>query len=210
MSDSAINIINGFNVGNSVPIDYRMVVVDSTERIALVHKYDGLRVFQIDTRESFIWNEGITSWDADTTGTLIGNGDESYIPQWSSSTGLTNSNIYVTASMVGINTTDPKGYLQSVLDNLYRMPHLSISNRLSLSFLQKINQTNLAPSEYVAQIDQLVATEERPKSKIDPDGTSGRGGAPSKIDPDHWSGRGEARSMTGPLMRTPLVRSVSL
>ncbi len=112
MSDIAINIINGFSLGNSVPIDYRIVSADASERIAIVHKYDGLKVFQRDTREQFIWNANSSTWDSDSGGTLVGNGIPTYVPLWGSTTGLTNSNIYVTSSMVGINTTDPKGFLQ--------------------------------------------------------------------------------------------------
>jgi hypothetical protein len=108
-TNGSINIINGFFVGSNVPIDYRMVAFDSTERDAIVHKYDGLKVFLTSTRESWIWNEGTTSWEADATGTLVGGGSASYIPRWDSSQSLENSNLYNISNRIGLNTTNPIG-----------------------------------------------------------------------------------------------------
>jgi len=106
--NGAINIINGFSVGAPYPIDYRMVMNNASERLAIVHKYDGLRVFQTDTRETFIWNEGTTNWEPDSVG-IGGGGSASYIPVWNNSQNLGNSNLYNTGNRIGLNTESPEG-----------------------------------------------------------------------------------------------------
>ena len=71
----AINIIDGFYVGSSTPIDSRFVVTNSTERTAIEYKYDGLKVFQRDTRETYIWNSTTSIWDLEGSGALSGSGN---------------------------------------------------------------------------------------------------------------------------------------
>jgi hypothetical protein len=104
----AINIIDGFYLGNSVPIDSRFVVDDSTERLAIAFKYDGLKVFQLDTRETWIWNDPLTTWDLENSATILGTGDTNYIPVWSNSSTLGTSSLYATSSKVGLNNTSPQ------------------------------------------------------------------------------------------------------
>ena len=63
----AINITDGFNLNYAAPVDYRMVVANSTARLALTYKYDGLKVFQLDTRVSYIWNpSGSGNWNIES------------------------------------------------------------------------------------------------------------------------------------------------
>jgi hypothetical protein len=104
----AINIIDGFYLGNSVPIDSRFVVDDSTERLAIAFKYDGLKVFQLDTRETWIWNYPLTTWDLENSATILGTGDTNYIPVWSNSSTLGTSSLYATSSKVGLNNISPQ------------------------------------------------------------------------------------------------------
>jgi len=104
----AINIIDGFYLGNSVPIDSRFVVDDSTERLAIAFKYDGLKVFQLDTRETWIWNDPLTTWDLENSATILGTGDTNYIPVWSNSSTLGTSSLYATSSKVGLNNISPQ------------------------------------------------------------------------------------------------------
>ena len=94
----AINITDGFYLGRAVPIDTRMVVSNSSKRIAIKHKYDGLRVFQTDTRESWIWNNSGSTWELETSGISGSTGSTDYLAKWSSSSTLTSSNISVTQS----------------------------------------------------------------------------------------------------------------
>lgn len=96
-----IPIIDSFKVNTSVPLDNRTIASSSTERDAIRYKYDGLKVFQIDNRKTYVWNQstynltGITanSWDlSDGSSSIQGIVSNSYIPKWESA-GLTNSSI---------------------------------------------------------------------------------------------------------------------
>jgi hypothetical protein len=110
-----INIIDGFFLGKSTPIDSRFVVADSTERINIFHKYDGLRVFQISDRTTWIWNATTPptgSWEQEISGNVGGTGTLNYVSKWITSNTLGNSSIFATGSFVGVNNTDPKSVLQ--------------------------------------------------------------------------------------------------
>ena len=108
------NIIEGFFLGNATPIDTRIVAQNATERQNIQYKYDGLKVFQTDTRESWVWNQSIPDWELEGSGTLTGLGDPNYVAKWSSTGSLTASNIYIDPSNnnIGVGTTDPQSILQ--------------------------------------------------------------------------------------------------
>lgn len=107
----SIRIIDGFYLGAPYPIDSRFVVSNSTERNTIEHKYDGLKVFQLSDRTTYIWNDGLSSWDID--GSLMGGtGITNSISFWSSTSGLSSSNIYTVSNKIGINANDPKSILQ--------------------------------------------------------------------------------------------------
>lgn len=109
----AINITDGFNVSFSAPIDYRMVAADSAARTSISYKYDGMKVFQLDDRLTYVWNSGPSTWSIDTI--VGGTGSINYIPKvTATSPYLTygNSPIYASGSFVGINSINPKGHLQ--------------------------------------------------------------------------------------------------
>lgn len=109
----AYTIYDGFNVNFAAPIDYRMTAANSAARTAITWKYDGMKVFQLDNRLTYIWNSGTSTWSIDTV--VGGTGSLNYIPKvTSTSPYLTygNSPIYASGSAVGINTTNPKEYLQ--------------------------------------------------------------------------------------------------
>jgi hypothetical protein len=108
----AINIIDGFYVGSSTPIDSRFVVANSTERTAIEYKYDGLKVFQRDTRETYIWNSTTSIWDLEGSGALSGTGTLNYVPRWVSGSSLGTSSLYSNSGKIGINDTNPLSYLQ--------------------------------------------------------------------------------------------------
>lgn len=107
----AINIIDGFYLGGSVPIDSRFSVTNLTERNNIQYKYDGLRVYVSSEKKFFYWDSDTSSWKEENSGSLSGSGTENRVPKFSSG-GLTNSAITSTGSFVGINTTDPKDSLQ--------------------------------------------------------------------------------------------------
>ena len=108
------NIIEGFFLGNATPIDTRIVAQNATERLNIQYKYDGLKVFQTDTRESWVWNQSIPDWELEGSGTLTGLGDPNYVAKWASTGSLTASNIYIDPSNnnIGVGTTSPQSILQ--------------------------------------------------------------------------------------------------
>jgi len=111
----AINISEQFIVNVALPVDSRIVASNSTDRDAIVFKYDGLRVFLQDERKTYIWNESSSTW---TLAELSGNGDANYVARWSSEIGLTSSPLYVingisnVSGKIGINTNSPESELQ--------------------------------------------------------------------------------------------------
>lgn len=107
-----INIIDGFYLGSSTPIDSRFLVSNSSARIAIEYKYDGLKVFQSDTREEWIWNSSILDWELNSSGSITGTGSQNYLAKWGTSSNIKDSNIYSTGSVVGINSTNPLSTLQ--------------------------------------------------------------------------------------------------
>lgn len=117
----SINITDGFNINYAAPVDYRMVATNSTARLAITYKYNGLKVFQTDNRNTYIWNSTSSSWSIENSDKISGTGSVNRVPKFTgtnSTTGsweLGNSPISASGSNVGINTTDPKGsytYLQ--------------------------------------------------------------------------------------------------
>jgi len=118
----AINITDGFNLNYPAPVDYRMVVSNSTARLALTYKYDGLKVFQLDNRVGYIWNSGGSgNWDIENSDKISGSGTTNYIPKFTGidpvtgSSQIGNSPIFASGSNVGIGTNNPRGsytYLQ--------------------------------------------------------------------------------------------------
>ena len=95
------NLIDGFKINSSVPIDDRIIAADSNQRDQIKYKYDGLKVFQIDARNTFIWNQskyditGVTSTSWDSDNAIYGQGTFNNIPKWDSyGIGLTHSSIY--------------------------------------------------------------------------------------------------------------------
>jgi hypothetical protein len=109
----SINITDGFNINFAAPVDYRMLTANSTTRLAIAYKYDGLKVFQLDNRVSYIWNSGGSgNWDIENSDKISGSGFTNYIPKFTSTSQIGASSIYVNGDKVGINTNDPKEYMQ--------------------------------------------------------------------------------------------------
>lgn len=74
-----ISIITNFDVNANAPIDSRMVVSNSTARNAIQYIYEGLKVYQLSDKKTYLW-DGAT-WSLDTgfngiyggSGSLVGN-----------------------------------------------------------------------------------------------------------------------------------------
>ena len=114
-----IPLIDNLIINSNIPIDSRIIASSSTERDAIEYKYDGLTVFEIDSRTSYIWNlskymiSGVTatSWDVlQGSGSLSATGSPNYIPSFNpSGTGLTNSSILSIPISYGIESNQKIG-----------------------------------------------------------------------------------------------------
>lgn len=104
----SINIIDGFYVGNSTPIDNRFVVASVTDRDNIVYKYDGLKVFVQSNRITYIWNSSLSSWSDEQSGNISGYGISNNIPLWTGSSSLGTSSIYFLNNKIGLNNSTPK------------------------------------------------------------------------------------------------------
>lgn len=118
----AYTIYDGFNIQfgtiggtDSVPVDYRIVADDASQRTSILYKYDGLKVFQRDNRLSYIWNSSTSNWDLDTSG-VSATGSTNYVVKITGSTAtglvLGNSALFNNGTLVGLNTIDPKEVFQ--------------------------------------------------------------------------------------------------
>jgi hypothetical protein len=110
-----INIADQFKINVELPIDSRIVASGSTARNAIPYKYDGLVVYDIGDRKTYVWNSsGAGSWQlTDISGGGNGTQSSGYISRWSSTSGLTASPLYNTVvngstiGKIGINITTP-------------------------------------------------------------------------------------------------------
>lgn len=88
-----IQLIDNFKVNSKIPIDDRLTASSSTERDAIVYKYDGLKVFVQSDRKTYVWNNINSTWDIDS-GDIEIEGTENYIQKIDQGgIGLTNSSI---------------------------------------------------------------------------------------------------------------------
>lgn len=142
----AINITDGFNVfrgtpgptsSDSVPIDYRMTAANSAARSSILYKYDGLKVFQLDNRLTYVWNANTNSWDVEGSGSLSGTGSINYVPKVVGTNTYGDSNIFSFGSNVGINTSTPTDSLH-VIGNIRTSANF-IGNGSSITNLNASN-----------------------------------------------------------------------
>jgi hypothetical protein len=104
---AGINIIDGFNVNASSPVDYRIVASNSTDRDAIFYKYDGLKVFQLTDRRTYTYNSISATWSTDIVGTgntlaMFGASGSSLI---NSVVSQSVSGVNSTLTVSGVNTT---------------------------------------------------------------------------------------------------------
>lgn len=102
-----INIIDGFYLGKSTPIDSRIVASGSAARNAITYKYEGLRVYDTSDETPYVWMNN--SWQYENQNGVAAVGTTvSYIPLLTSTNVLGNSVVYQSLSgKIGINTTTP-------------------------------------------------------------------------------------------------------
>ena len=70
---AGIPIISNFDVNSYSPIDSRMVVANAAARTSLSYLYDGLKVYQTDTKVTWVY-KGTLGWVVDGNGIYGGSG----------------------------------------------------------------------------------------------------------------------------------------
>jgi len=78
----SVNIVDNFNLNSELPIDKRIIASNSTVRDAIRYKYDGLKVFLLDTRETWVWNKSTATWETESN---IGSGTPNRVVKWNNS-----------------------------------------------------------------------------------------------------------------------------
>jgi hypothetical protein len=111
----SINIQDTFQVNIGSPIDTRIVATTSAIREAITYKYDGLSVFQLSDRKTYVWNQTTSTWSSSD---ITGAGQDKYFARFEGVYGLTTSSMYMvvgsapTKGRIGINSNDPKEIVQ--------------------------------------------------------------------------------------------------
>lgn len=130
-----ISLLNNFDINVSTPIDSRIVVTNSSSRDSILYKYDGLTVFQTDTRQSWTWNSSSATWSYNVAGNGIYGGSGSLVGDTFVNFGSVNSTSGSTSSIFGYysvassNTVYLNNYLRrTAADSTYQ----SLSFRLQL------------------------------------------------------------------------------
>ena len=114
----SIEIIDGFRLNRSVPIDERIVASGSTARNNIDYKYNGLRVFDTFDNIPYIWLNN--TWVKENINALIAKDlKDNYLVKFNNITkGLTNSSIYDDGKTVFVNYTTIPNTIESVKLNV--------------------------------------------------------------------------------------------
>jgi hypothetical protein len=139
------SLVTNFDINLNQPIDSRIIVTNSSSRDAINYKYDGLTVFQTDTRQSWTWNNSSATWSYNVAGNGIYGGSGSLI-------GNTYINIDTVGSSVG-NTSKILGYYSAagsntVYLNNYLRRTAADSSFQSLAFRLQL-LADSTPSSYI-------------------------------------------------------------
>lgn len=86
-----MQIIHGFTVNTAKPIDDRIVTSGTASRNAIVYKYNGLRVYDIDSKQPYVWDGTVWTSENSSTVTINGTTTAGYIPVFSGTSQITNS-----------------------------------------------------------------------------------------------------------------------
>jgi hypothetical protein len=110
----SIQIITGFSLNSSTPIDTRIVASGSSARNAIAYKYEGLRVFDLSDNTPYVYVNG--SWITEGGGGGGASGTVGTIGRFTSSDTIGDSNIYQTGtgqtSKIGFVVGDPRATFQ--------------------------------------------------------------------------------------------------
>lgn len=132
----SIQIITGFTVNNSTPLDNRIVASGAAARNSIPYKYTGLRVFDTSNNRSYYYN-GVT-FSAEITDQV--SGTAGYVPLFTSQNYIGNSGIFQVNSgnerRIGVGTNNPIGvntYMQFGGTSLAEDPNYTSGQSLPLT-----------------------------------------------------------------------------
>lgn len=107
----SIQIIDGFKLGVSKPVDDRMVTSGTSSRNDIAYKYEGLRVFDISQKLAFVWIDGQWKKESEVSvasGVIPGlEGTTNKVVKFIDTNKIGDSSIYDNGFRVGIGTTNP-------------------------------------------------------------------------------------------------------
>lgn len=97
-------IITGFQLNNSSPIDTRIIASGSVARNSIPYKYEGLRVFDTSDHIAYVWINN--SWVSENFNGIMGteNGNSGYFPKFNNNYSVDNSIICQNLLCIGIGT----------------------------------------------------------------------------------------------------------
>jgi hypothetical protein len=104
-----IQLITGFTVNNSTPLDNRIVASGSVARNSIPYKYTGMRVFDTSDNRGYYYNG--STFSAEITDQV--NGAAGYVPVFTSQNYIGSSGIFQvsagTEKRIGVGTNNPLG-----------------------------------------------------------------------------------------------------
>lgn len=138
----SIQLITGFTVNNSTPLDNRIVASGSVARNSIPYKYTGLRVFDTSDNRAYYYN-GVT-FSNEITDQV--NGVVGYVPLFTSQNYIGSSGVFQfstgTEKRIGVGTNNPLGtntYMQFGGTSLVEDPNWSSGQSLPLNIIKGTN-----------------------------------------------------------------------
>lgn len=111
----SIQLVTGFTVNNSTPLDNRIVASGSSARNSIPYKYEGMRVYDSSNGYSYVWTNN--TFESEKTDQVIGNSN--YVPKFTSTSKIGNSSMRMNGDALGIagNVTGVSTLLQIGSEN---------------------------------------------------------------------------------------------
>lgn len=154
----SIQVIDNFDINVSKPLDNRFVVGPNSfyqTRHDIQWKYEGLRIWDLNDSQPYVYN-GLT-WSAEATATLQGPGTPSFIPKYSGTGNVSNSlsNSVICELFDSVNTNILIGYTSPIVQSNNPQPtaRLQVKGHIRTEFpygffgdganLTNLNATNV-------------------------------------------------------------------
>lgn len=138
----SIQLITGFTVNNSTPLDNRIVASGSIARNSIPYKYVGMRVFDTSNNRGYYYNG--STFSAEITDQV--SGTAGYVPLFTSQNYIGSSGVFQfntgTEKRIGVGTNNPLGtntYMQFGGMNVGEDPNWSSGQSLPLNIIKGTN-----------------------------------------------------------------------